>query len=73
MQCARFVQECTQAYTNLPNPSWMYPREGSGGAEAGRGGRGGGRTVLVRTRFHVADVCGGPITGLVVPSRVSVR
>ena len=55
MQCARFVQECTQAYTNLPNPSWMYPREGSGGAEAGRSGRGGGLTGLVRTRFRGAD------------------
>ena len=76
LQCSVLVlykRECTQVCTNLPNPSWMHPREGSGGAEAGRGGRGGSRTVLVRMRFHVADVCRGLITGLVVPSRVSVR
>ena len=54
-------KRCKQACTDLPNPSWMQPREGRGGTEAGRGGRGGGHTVLVRTYFHVVDGCDGPI------------
>ena len=31
---------------------------------------GGEATVLVRKRFHVADICRGPITGLCLPGLV---
>ena len=59
-------------YKSMHKPSKSVLDTSKGGTEAGRGGRGGGRTVLVRTPFMLLWLWMGQFIGLAVSSRLAL-